>query len=70
MQRQEYNMANSRTGANSDEDEKEQYLEPAAIAGSAVAENGVRQADAYQSEQLIPDVDQVEVERYRQFVIK
>ena len=38
-------MANSRTGANSDEDEKEELLAPAA-AGAAAANDGVRAADA------------------------
>ena len=63
-------MANSRTGANSDEDEKEQYLEPVALPGAAAAEYGIRTADAQQSEQLIPEFDHAEAARYRQFVIK
>lgn len=48
MQKEEYKMANSRTGANSDEEEKEEYLTP--VAAAAAAEDGVRAADAYQSE--------------------
>ena len=70
MQADEYKMANSRTGANSDEDEKEQLLEPVAFAGAAAAEDGIRAADAQQSEQLVPEYDHAEAVRYRQFVIK
>jgi hypothetical protein len=44
IQREEYKLANSRTGANSDEDEKEDHLAP--VAAVAAAEEGVRAADA------------------------
>ena len=67
MQKEEYKMANSRTGANSDEDEKEDLLAPAAAGAAA---EGVRAADAQATDQLIPDYDEAENERYRQFVIK
>ena len=68
IQREEYKRANSRTGANSDEDEKEEHLAAPILA--AAAEDGVRAADNQATEQLIPDIDEVEQERYRQFVIK
>lgn len=60
-------MANSRTGANSDEEEKEELLAPAAAGAAA---EGYRAADAQAIDQLIPDVDQAEAERYRRYVIK
>ena len=61
-------MANSRTGANSDEDEKENLLAPAA--GAAAEAEGYRAADAQATDQLIPDIDEAEAARYRAFVIK
>ena len=60
-------MANSRTGANSDEDEKENLLAPGATAAEA---EGYRAADAQATDQLIPDIDEAEAARYRAFVIK
>lgn len=60
-------MANSRTGANSDEEEKEEFLAPAAAGAAA---EGYRAADNQATDQLIPDVDEAEAARYRAFVIK